>query len=78
MRAVEVHWRDCHALTEGWTHLSDLDTHERVIRSVGFVLEDRKHDHLVLAQSLDDGLVDNVIAIPLAVIISVCSLSPVD
>lgn len=75
MRIVEVLWRDCHALTDGWTLLSDIDTHERVIRSVGFVLEDVKPDHLVLIQSIDDGHVDNAIAIPSAVIESVRPLA---
>lgn len=72
---VEVLWRDCHSLTDGWTALADLDVHERIIRSVGFMLDhDTKRDHVVIAQSLDDGMVDNVIAIPHSVVISVRSL----
>lgn len=74
---VEVMWRDCHSLTDGWTLLSDLDTHERIIRSVGFVIEDAKTDHLVIVQSIDDEHVDNAIAIPNAVLISVRPLATI-
>lgn len=78
MRMVEVRWRDCHALTDGWTCLSELDVHDRIIVSVGFLVDDAKIDHLVLVQSVDEENVDNAIAIPMAVVVSVRSLTIAD
>jgi hypothetical protein len=72
-----VTWRDAHAVTEGWTHLEDLDKQECIVTSVGIVLHDVKPGYVVLAQSMIDGehTVDGVLAIPVGMVISAVDIA---
>ena len=67
-----VVWRDAHAVTDGWTHLDELDREECIVTSIGILLKDAKHGYLVLAQSMidDENTVDGVLAIPDGMVIS--------
>lgn len=76
-RLVLVTWNDAHAVTDSWEDIDALDSSPCVVSSVGFVLPHVKAGHVVLAQSLidDDGVVDNVLAIPVGMVRSVSVLS---
>ena len=72
-----VVWRDAHAVTEGWTHIEDLDKQDCVVTSVGILLVDAKPGYVVLAQSMIDGehTVDHVLAIPVGMVISAVTIA---
>jgi hypothetical protein len=74
---VMVTWNDAHAVTETWEEIDALDSSPCVVSSVGFVLPHVKPGHVVLAQSLidGDGVVDNVLAIPVGMVRTVSVLS---
>jgi hypothetical protein len=76
-RLVMVTWNDAHAVTETWEEIDALDSSPCVVSSVGFVLPHVKPGHVVLAQSLidGDGVVDNVLAIPVGMVRTVSVLS---
>ena len=61
---VLIVWRDAHADAHGWTEIDDLDIEPRVVRTVGWMLDEVKAGHLSVAQSMDDTRVDQVIHIP--------------
>lgn len=70
---VVVEWLDAHQGTDSWTHIDDLDTEERVIHTVGFLLSSEdggKDNHVTLLQSIDEEqeMVDNVLHIPVAMV----------
>jgi hypothetical protein len=71
MTPVTVTWRDCYAVTDTWTDISNLDLHDRIIRSCGFVVETDRSDLLVIAQSVDGDNLDHVLAIPIVQVIEV-------
>ena len=70
---VIVEWIDAHQGTDSWTFVSDLDTDERVIHTVGFLLsldDGGKPNHVTLLQSIDEEqeMVDNVLHIPVGMV----------
>jgi hypothetical protein len=67
---VQVVWRDAHAATDGWTLPEEIDQDPCMVTSVGYLLAGCKPGHLVLAQSViaDQGAVDHVLAIPVAMV----------
>lgn len=69
---VLVIWHDAHAVTDEWCDLSDIDSEPCVVETVGFLLDNAKHGHVVVAQSItnDDGL-DAVMCIPVGMVQSV-------
>ena len=76
-----VVWRDAHAdRTSSWCRLSDLDTDDYIVRSVGHVIAGVKRGHVTLAQSVgdvgDDPELDHVLHIPIAMVLEVHHLTP--
>jgi hypothetical protein len=69
--AVLVVWHDAHT-QDGWTNLDSFDQEPCVVHSVGFLAPDAKPGHVVLVQSrsLSDGMVDALLAIPAAMVVS--------
>lgn len=61
---VLVEWVDAHSDAHGWTEQDELDPEPRIVVSVGMVLRNVKPNHLTVAQSMDDGVVDSVLSIP--------------
>jgi len=64
-------WADAHSADIGtWHPIEDLeDTGEFLNRTVGFVIEDAKRDHVTVCQSITpDEQVDHVLHIPMGMI----------
>ena len=70
-----VDWHDAHA-DHGWVDRGDIDTEPRLVRSVGWVLENVKRGHLTLAQSWDPDTDswDALLHIPICMVQTVASL----
>lgn len=66
-RSVTVTWQDAHA-SDRWTRFEDCDREPRYIVSNGLLIPDEKNGHAFIVQSLDfeGGLVDGMLAIPMA------------
>lgn len=67
---VLVFWHDAHAIAGGgWCNINDLDDEPCAVETIGWLLPDKKKDHVVLAQSVtsDDGL-DAVLCIPVGMV----------
>lgn len=61
---VMVTWHDAHAISDSWIELP-ITEHPCVVNSVGWLIEEGKPDHVVLAQSFnDDDAYDHLLAIP--------------
>jgi hypothetical protein len=64
-RIVKVLWHDAHAEGGSWICASDIDPEPYAVVTVGWLVEDAKADHVVVAQSSGcDGQIDHVLAIP--------------
>jgi hypothetical protein len=74
---IYVVWHDAHEVTESWTHIDELDTEPKVVRSIGLLLPNVKKGHICIAQSIieDENTVDNVLAIPEEMVINVYHVS---
>ena len=72
---VLVVWHDAHT-QDGWTYIETIDAEPCIVHSVGFLAPDAKPGHLILVQSrsLGDGMVDAMLAIPAAMVVSCTSL----
>ena len=73
---VCVVWQDAHALSSSWITVDDIAPEPRLITTVGYVIQDAKRRHLVIAQSVDGEALDHVLAIPLGMIRRVEELAP--
>lgn len=76
---VCVTWHDAHCDNNTWTAIDDIDTDPCVVRTVGYLLVDRKPNHVVIAQSfidIDEPDVDAVLSIPLGMVKSIVVMSP--
>jgi hypothetical protein len=69
---VLVVWHDAHSLGDNWCELSDIDNEPCVVETIGWLLSDKKSDHVVVAQSItaDDSL-DSILCIPVGMVQSV-------
>ena len=71
---VLVLWHDAHSVAPGWSPLP-FDGTPCIVESVGFLIEDGKPDHVVLAQSYTDSDdYDHVLAIPFGMVKEVAEL----
>lgn len=82
---VCVIWHDAHSCGSSWQAVDQIEPDPCVVTTVGILLTDVKDRHIVLAQSAtSDGDVDHVIAIPVAMVVSmqvlsadlICGVSP--
>ena len=75
MKPVKVVWHDAHAEGGGWMCPADIDPDAYSVVTVGWLLDDAKPDHVVVAQSHGcDGQVDHVLAIPVDMVQRVVEL----
>jgi len=66
---VMVIWHDAHSIESGWSEIQDIDHSPVVVESLGWLLPDRKADHIVLAQSItSDESIDSVLCIPVEMV----------
>lgn len=66
---VMVTWHDAHSIDGGWSEISDIEDSPVEVESLGWLLPDRKKDHIVLAQSItNDESIDSVLCIPVAMV----------
>lgn len=75
MKPVKVVWHDAHAEGGGWMCPDDIDPDAYSVVTVGWLIDDAKPDHVVVAQSHGcDGQVDHVLAIPVDMVQRVVEL----
>jgi len=73
---VHVRWLDAHSVGVGWQAADEIEDAPCVVCSVGFLISAAKSGHVVIAQSVtDDGAIDHILAIPVAMISKVTVLS---
>jgi hypothetical protein len=67
---VLVVWHDAHSETEGsWCEEGDISDEPCIVESMGFLLPDKKRNHVVLAQSVAQTKeVDGVLCIPVGMV----------
>lgn len=67
---VLVVWHDAHAVSEGsWIDFEDIGNDPCIVESLGWLLPEKKADHVVIAQSAThDGSLDSVLAIPVGMV----------
>lgn len=66
---VMVIWHDAHSIDSGWAEISDIEDAPVVVESLGWLLPDRKQDHIVLAQSItSDESIDSILCIPVEMV----------
>lgn len=72
MEVVQVIWRDTFGDAVDWTHVDDLATQPRIIRSCGYVVNGGVPGHVTLAQSwdIDTDHVGDVLHIPETAIVA--------
>jgi hypothetical protein len=72
---VKVIWNDAHSLSHSWIDIADIATEPWIVETVGWLIPEVKKDHLVVAQShISHESYDNVIAIPLSMVIKITAL----
>ena len=72
---VLVVWHDAHSFATGWSELSDIGDEPCVVETVGWLLAERKKNHLVVAQSItSDDALDSVLCIPVGMVVSITVL----
>lgn len=73
MKAVVVEWWDAYAHRERWMECGEIDDDPMICRTVGWLLEDAKPEHTVVAQTMNAaGEVDGVLCVPSGMVRSVC------
>lgn len=74
---VQITWHDAHSVSgDGWLNPHDIGNEPCVVESLGWLIPNAKPNHVVLAQSYnDDELLDNVISIPVAMVVATKVLS---
>jgi hypothetical protein len=71
-KALIVTWHDAHAYKDRWMEVGAIDGEPCVVRSTGWLMEDAKAGHIVLAQSTNsDGELDGLLCIPVAMVASI-------
>lgn len=66
---VCVIWHDAHQSTSSWIDMSESDDEPCIVRTVGWRMPAKyKKGHVCVAQSIEGEHVDNVIAIPKAMV----------
>lgn len=71
-KALIVTWHDAHAYKDRWMGVEGIDSEPCVVRSTGWLMEDAKPGHVVLAQSTNsDGELDGLLCIPVAMVVSI-------
>ncbi|NBO54412.1 MAG: hypothetical protein EBU84_07420 [Actinobacteria bacterium] len=77
--AVKIVWHDAHSVTDGWVLGKNIENTPCVVESVGWLIENKVDNHLVIAQSWiasnDEDEYDGVLSIPLGMVVSVEILS---
>lgn len=70
---MKVTWHDAHAVSAGWMKTAEIDKDPCVVVSVGWLIEDIKANHVVVAQSFipSEGDIDHVLAIPENMVVKV-------
>lgn len=67
---VWLTWHDAHSIADTWTNLP-ISGEPCVVRSCGWLLEDAKPNHVVIAQSFnDDDDYDHLLAVPLGMVVN--------
>jgi len=63
-------WHDAHAVNEGdWMEADEIGDDPCIVETVGWLLPEKKKDHVVVAQSVtDDGALDGVLAVPVGMV----------
>jgi hypothetical protein len=74
---VQVTWHDAHSISgDGWVCLAEMEKGPCVVETVGWLIEEANPKHIVIAQSYNDSeLYDNIIAIPVAMVVKTRILS---
>lgn len=66
---VLVVWHDAHSEGDGWCDVDDIDEEPCVVETIGWLLPDRKRDHVVVAQSITNSdQLDAMLCIPVGMI----------
>lgn len=67
----EVTWHDAHAESQ-WQQVKDIDADPYVVRTAGWLLQNTKEGHVVIAQSIgSDDAVDGVLCIPVGMVVGI-------
>lgn len=76
---VEVVWHDAHSYKDSWLSDADIEEQPMIVRSLGYLLPERKRNHVVIVQSINsDEYYDGVLAIPCAMVSLLRVVSSVD
>ena len=76
MTIVLVEWNDAFSENSGWLSREDIDAEPMRTRSVGFLLEDAKPQHVVIAQSMNTAeSLDSILCIPVAMVTRLAVIS---
>ncbi len=79
MDLVEVVWHDAHAYKDSWLADADIDQEPMTVRSFGYLLPERKQNHVVIVQSINsDDYYDGILSIPCAMVCLLRVVSCVD
>lgn len=79
MTFVEVVWHDAFAFRDAWVEESEIDAEPMVVRSVGWLLPEKKPDHVTIAQSVNsDEILDGLLFIPCAMVKEIRVVSGLD
>lgn len=71
---VLVEWHDAHATSE-WTDPSAIDEEPFVVNTVGYLIENGKPNHVVVAQSEGaEGDLDGILSIPTGMVVKIVTL----
>jgi len=75
---VKVTWRDAHGMYVQWEDLNhpESDPNEYLVHTVGWLLENRKKGHTVVALNLSDFHVADGVAIPNDMVVTIQELVP--
>lgn len=72
---VEVVWHDAFAIADTWMETDDIDDQPCEVTSIGYLIPNKKPNHVVLAQSHNTHEhVDSVLAIPDAMVRTITPL----
>jgi len=69
---VCVTWHDAHS-EDGWQEIDEINNEPCVVRTVGYLIDNSKAGHVVIAQSLIEGTdtIDAVLYIPVAMVVAI-------
>ncbi len=73
---VKATWHDAHSVSHSWISIDEIADEPWVVETVGWILPEVKKNHLVIAQShIGHETYDNIIAIPLLMVMKVTILN---